>query len=204
MAVPKLPDLTPERVVQLLDALLANADTLLTSALAVLNLGHVALARSLAILGMEESGKAIAVHERRVEMTSAPDGEPFRLGEHIEGKKQDEQEAGVSPAAGEDVASMKGNRWADPPPEIQEVITRLVESMKAGIPGEPLNNAAYCFNPPGADRSPFRNLGKPGYEAETRELIALKEELDRRDEERVAAVLLQVGCRLPRAHAWRE
>ncbi len=282
MAVPKLPDLTPERVVQLQDALLANADTLLTSAMAVLDLGHVALARSLAILGLEESGKAIAVHERRVEMTSAPEGEPFRcawldelwgdhqkklekvhqflvlerywfgtehadpaenaatlgtikawsrrhdnskkrgfyvdlgksgtikappdvadedalrdviahvhqigwqlrLGEHIEGKKQDEQEAGVSPAAGEDVASMKGNRWANSPPEIQEVITRLVESMKEGIRGEPLNNAAYRFNPPGADRSPFRNLGKPGYEAETRELIALKEELDRRDEER--------------------
>jgi hypothetical protein len=33
------------------DALLANTDTLLDSALAVLDLGHVALARSLAILG---------------------------------------------------------------------------------------------------------------------------------------------------------
>lgn len=282
MPARKLPDLTPERVVQLQDALLENADTLLTSALAVLDLGRVALARSLAILGLEESGKAIAVHERRVEMTSAPEGEPFRcawldelwgdhqkklekvhqflvlerywfgtgpsdpvenaatlgtikawsrrhdsskkrgfyvdlgkagtikappdvadedalrdviahvhqigwqlrLGEHIEGKKQDEQEAGVPPAAGEDVAWIKDNRWADSPPEIQEVITRLVESMKEGIPCEPLNNAAYRFNPPGADRSPFRNLGKPGYEAETRELIALKEELDRREEER--------------------
>jgi hypothetical protein len=111
-------------------------------------------------------------------------GWQIRLGEHIEGKKQDEQEAGVPPAAGEDVASMKGNRWAELPTEIQGVISRLVESMKAGIPGEPLNNATYRFNPPGADRNPFRNLGKPGYEAETRELIALKEELGRRDEER--------------------
>jgi AbiV family abortive infection protein len=50
------------------DALLANAHSLLTSALAVLDLGNVALARSLAILGLEESGKAIAVHNRRVEM----------------------------------------------------------------------------------------------------------------------------------------
>lgn len=39
----KLPDLTPEQVVRLQDALLANADALLTSALAVLNLGNVAL-----------------------------------------------------------------------------------------------------------------------------------------------------------------
>lgn len=74
----RLPDLTPEQVVRLQDALLANADTLLTSALAVLDLEHIALARSLAILGLEESGKAIAVHERRVAMGYAPEGETFR------------------------------------------------------------------------------------------------------------------------------
>lgn len=78
MDIRKLPDLTPAQVVALMDALLANADTLLTTALTVLEKGQVPLARSLAILGMEESGKAIAVHERRVEMTAAPDGEPFR------------------------------------------------------------------------------------------------------------------------------
>ncbi len=283
MAIRKLPDLTPEGVVQLQDALLANADTLLTSALAVLDLGHIALARSLAILGLEESGKAISVHERRVQMTSVPEGEPFRcswldelwvshdkklekvhyflvselywfgtepadpaedvailgtikawsrrhnhskqrgfyvdlgkagaimaptavanedalreviahvhqigwqlrLGEHIEGKKQDEQEAGVPPADDRNLAWTASRPRRDKlPPEVQESLSRLVESMKVGIPGEPLNNAAYRFNPPTADRSPFRNLGKPGYEAETRELIALKEELDRTDEER--------------------
>ncbi len=74
----KLPDLSSAQVVQLQDALLANADALLTSALAVLDLGHVALARSLAILGLEDSGKAIAIHERRVQMAHAPEGEPFR------------------------------------------------------------------------------------------------------------------------------
>lgn len=47
-------------------ALLANADRLLTHALGVLELGDVGLARSLAILGMEDSAKAIAIHERRV------------------------------------------------------------------------------------------------------------------------------------------
>jgi hypothetical protein len=54
--------------------------------------------------------------------------------------------------------------------------------MTVGIPGEPLNNPAYRFNRPGADRSPFRNLGKPGYEAETREQLLMKEELDRKAE----------------------
>lgn len=77
----KLPGLSSAQVVQLQDALLANADALLTSALAVLDLRHVALARSLAILGLEEFGKAIAIHERRVQMAHAPEGEPFKVRE---------------------------------------------------------------------------------------------------------------------------
>jgi AbiV family abortive infection protein len=278
MPLRKLPDLTPERVRQLQVALLANADALLTSALSVLDLGHVALARSLAILGLEESGKAIAVHGRRVQMTAAPEGEPFRcswldelwashqkklervhlflvnehywfgsesadpaenaaalgtikawsrrhdrskqrgfyvdlgrtgtikapsdvadddalrdviahvhqigwqlrLGEHIEGKRQDEQEAGMPPADADHLAGMASRPlWSGSPPEVQEVISHLVESMKEDVPGEPLNNAAYRFNPPGADRCAFPNGGKRGYEAETRELRHLEEELDR-------------------------
>lgn len=279
MAVRKLPDLTPERVVQLQDALLANADALLTSALAVLDLGHVALARSLAILGLEESGKAIAVHERRVQMTSAPEGEPFRcawldelwashqrkleavhgflltepywfgqppdydrnaahlrtlrawarrhdrskqrgfyvdlgktgavlapagfadegalrdviahvhqigwqlrLGEHIEGKRQDEQEQGSPPADPKIVEWLEGAPTGESPPYLRRIAAQTREWLSESIPGEPLNNAAYRFNPPGVDRTPFRNVGEPGYEAETRELLALMEELDRRGE----------------------
>lgn len=56
---------------------MANADRLLSCSLAVLGLDKVGLARSLAILGMEESGKAIVIHERRVQMAYAPEGEPF-------------------------------------------------------------------------------------------------------------------------------
>jgi AbiV family abortive infection protein len=277
VAVRKLPDLTPDQVVRLQDALLANSDALLTSALAVLDLGHAVLARSVAILGLEESGKAIAVHERRVSMGYAPDGEPFRcdrldelwashqkklekvhsflveepywfdvqppdpdenaaylgtikawarrhdrsklrgfyvdlsktgdvlaptdvadeealraviahvhqigwqlrLGEHIEGKRQDEKERGIPAMNPEATEWLTGDPEGDSPPYLRSIAHRLRESMKEGIPGEPLNNAAYRFNPPSADRSPFRNLGKPGYEAETRELLLMKEELDR-------------------------
>lgn len=78
MAIRELPDLSPAQVVRLVDALLANADALLMSALKVLDLEHVALAQSLTVLGLEESGKAIAVHERRVQIVHAPEGEPFR------------------------------------------------------------------------------------------------------------------------------
>lgn len=263
-----LPDLTPKQVVALQDSLLANADALLTSALAVLDLGNVALARSLAILGLEESGKAIAVHERRVRIVDEPEGTTFRcdeldalwsshtkkleavhtfleeerywfgegppdyeanasalgaikrwasknntakqrgfyvdldskgdalspmdvadidalrsviervhqigwqlrLGEHIEGKRQDEEEEGVPPATDEELASMS-ELWAGEEDE------ELLQAFREGSQGEPLNNAQYRFNPPGEDRSPFRNMGKPGYEAETREVLRLAERL---------------------------
>lgn len=49
-------------VQELEDALLSNADRLLTSALAVLEADNVALSRSLVILALEESGKAIGLH----------------------------------------------------------------------------------------------------------------------------------------------
>lgn len=276
MALRRLPDLTPEQVVQMQDALLANANTLLTSALALLDLGNVALARSLAILGLEESGKAIAVHERRVEMGFMTDGETFRseqldelwashqkkletvhrflveepywfdvqspdpnenaaylgtikswarrhdrskqrgfyvdlgktgevlapsevadeaalreviarvhqigwqlrLGEHIEGKRQDEKEAGLPTIADDDLAWLAVDEDNDADDALRNFHADLTRSTQEGIPGEPLPNAAYRFNPPAADRSPFRNLGKPGYEAETRELMRLARDLE--------------------------
>ncbi len=73
-----LPDnLDSEQVVGLQDALLANADRLLRAALTALDEEDAALARSLGILAMEESGKAIALHERRVDMAHCPEGEVF-------------------------------------------------------------------------------------------------------------------------------
>ncbi len=100
-------------------------------------------------------------------------GWQLRLGEHIEGKQQDQQEQG-SPSADPEMLE-----WLERP----EARTPrwLLDSMREGILGKPLNNAAYRFNPSGADRSPFRNLDKPGYEAETRELLRLAEELDQQE-----------------------
>lgn len=281
MAVRRLPDLSPVQVVRLQDALLANANTLLTSALALLDLGHVALARSLAILGLEESGKAIAVHERRVEMCHIAEGEPFRcdrldelwgshekkleavhrflveerywfgvepsdpdenaaylgtirswarrrdrskqrgfyvglgktgevmapsdvsddadmreviarvhqigwqlrLGEHIEGKRQDEKAAGLPPLNDDDLAWLAVDESEELDDVAKEFRADLQRSLREGVPGESLPNAAYRFNPPDADRSPFRNVGKPGYEAETRELMRLARDLRQEDDE---------------------
>ncbi len=70
-------DLSPTQVVALQDVLLANADRLLRAALTALNAEDASLARPLAILGMEESGKAIALHERRAMMAYVPEGEAF-------------------------------------------------------------------------------------------------------------------------------
>ncbi|WP_323099391.1 AbiV family abortive infection protein [Intrasporangium sp. YIM S08009] len=60
-----------------MDALLANADRLLSGAATLLASGEVALARSIGILGAEESGKAIAIFQRRVKMATEPEGAPF-------------------------------------------------------------------------------------------------------------------------------
>lgn len=271
MPIRKLPDLTPEQVVSLQDALLANANSLFEAALSLLDLGQVALARSLAILGLEESGKAIAIHDRRVKIAHEPEGTPFRcdsldalwasheqklnkvyefllwerywfgersypdenaemlgtikrwaqrhdnlkkrgfyveldatgkplapsdlsdedsllsvlryvhqigwqlrLGEHIEGKKQDEQEAEIPAWTAEDAEWVLGLPGLVDNPAALEAF-----SPHEALPGTPLTNAAYRFNPPGADRSPFRNLGRPGYEAEDRELAGMAEELER-------------------------
>lgn len=70
-------DLSATQVIALQDALLFNADRLLQAALAMLEIENVPLARSLAILGMEESGKAIALHKRRVQMAREPEAAAF-------------------------------------------------------------------------------------------------------------------------------
>ncbi|MGP5077947.1 AbiV family abortive infection protein [Brachybacterium alimentarium] len=257
-----------EPVIALQDALLANADRLLREALAALDEGDSPLARSLGILGMEESGKAIALHERRVGMAHSPEGEAFvndrlkklwrehhlkldivhrflaeeqywfgvkpsdpeenaemlgtiekwkrehnsfkqrgfyvdvspegelltpedaaapgavreviehvhqigwqlRLGEHIEGRRQEDHERSVPPATEEEIENMRRlTRRIDP-----EMAERLLESMREGSEGTPINNASYGFT---LSSEPFGNVGRPGYEAQDRELQALWERL---------------------------
>lgn len=265
-----LPPLTAAQVVRLQDALLSNADRLLTSALAVLDKGNVGLARSLAILGLEESGKAIAIHQRRVDMAYAPEGEPFvdtrleslwashhrklklvhdflvqepywfdtqpsdpeenrawlgeieewarnhnmlkqrgfyvdidaekgvltpadasdedslrevighvhqigwqlRLGEHIVAKQQEESAAAIPPATEDKIEEMR-NAFS----KVDEaIVEEMLDGMREGTEGTPLHNDAYRLRLPEPGSDPFANLGKPGYEAETRELMRLAEE----------------------------
>lgn len=266
-----LPNLSPDRVIELMDALLANAARLLRASVAVYETGDFALAHSLAVLAIEESGKAIAVHERRIAMVRLPQGEPFRcndldelwanhdrklqkvydflvredywfdtepsdpdanarllgsmrawsrrqnraklhglyvdigktgdllepatdkddgdfadviarvhqigwqirLGEHIEGKAQDQREAGVAPSRKSSLAFHRAANRESVDEQVRETLREIAAWALEGTPGEELNNAEYRFNPPGADRSPFRNVGNRGYEAETLELAAL-------------------------------
>ncbi len=270
-----LPPLTPAQVVRLQDELLANADRLLMSAVAVLDLGHVGLARSLAILGMEESGKAIAIHRRRVEIAYAPEGEPFvntalrklwadhqaklklvhdflvqeqywfgtepsdpeansdwlgdiedwtcrhnvlkqrgfyvdvteqdgvltpadasdeaslrevishvhqigwqiRLGEHIEAKQQAEMARDVPPASEESIEQMRAALGNSSLGDSSDFSEQVLDGMRRGRAGTKWNNDGYRLHLPGAGSDPFANLGKPGYEAETRELLQLADQL---------------------------
>ncbi|NHC24123.1 AbiV family abortive infection protein [Nocardioides sp. IC4_145] len=185
----------------------------------------------MAILGLEESGKAIAVHEGRVQMTSTPEGEPFRcswldelwashqqklekvhgfllmepywfgqppdydenatflgtirawarghdrskqrgfyvdlgktgaimappdvadegalrdvighvhqigwqlrLGEHIEGKRQDEQEQGHPPMDPKTLDWLEGSDGRDSSPYLRRIAKRMRESLSEGVP----------------------------------------------------------------------
>ena len=265
----QLPDLTGPQVVELQDALLSNADRLLTAALAVLEVDNVALSRSLVILALEESGKAIALHQRRVQIAYAPEGEPFvndrlnelwanhkkklelvhqfladeqywfaaeppdpeanaaylgavkrwaerhdkfkqrgfyvdvsksgqtmtpakiddepslrtvvehvhqigwqlRLGEHIEAISQAESAAAILPASEADIEQAR-QLYIDAGFD-QDMIDELQASQRAGRPGHVLNNDAYRLHLPVAGSDPLANFGKPGHEAESRELLRL-------------------------------
>lgn len=282
-AVPRLPlpQLTPDQVVALFDALLSNADALLNAAALLLERDDVALARSLAILGLEESGKAIALHERRVAIAHAPEGEPFvderlallwssharkleavfaflredqywfgtgpseptadlvlntirdwaneknqhkqhgfyvdvdasgvihapqdaverdavadvldrvhqigwqlRLGQHIEAKSQADYARAGEPAS-EDEIRTSAELYTDAglaPEEIADII----DGMRQGVPGHELHNDGYRYLLRGPGSSPFENVGKPGYEAQDRELWRIWMErfgVDQREED---------------------
>lgn len=74
---PRLPNLAPNQVSRLFDSLLENADSLLVTADQVLSAGRSSLGRSLAILGLEELGKAIAIFERRIAIAYETEGSDF-------------------------------------------------------------------------------------------------------------------------------
>jgi AbiV family abortive infection protein len=268
----RLPPLSAEQVVKLQDGLLANANRLLESALTILDGGQVALARSLAILGMEESGKAIALHERRVMIAYESEGASFvtealealwsshpeklkkvheflveekywfgteasdpeanaaalgairrwtqrhdsikqrgfyvdidgignpleptgvgdvetvravishvhqigwqlRLGEHIEAKAQAQAEEEI-PAADEAEIEEMRSTLKSLEPDMRE---RMLCNMRIAQPGRKLANDAYRLKLPSEKTNPLAKMGRPGYEAETRELLNLAAEID--------------------------
>lgn len=269
-----LPPLSPAQVVELQDELLANADRLLSSALAVLESGGVGLARSLAILGMEESGKAIAIHQRRTEIAHEPEGAPFvnewlqklwsnhrsklelvhdflvnedywfdteppdpdenrawlgeielwapkhnllkqrgfyvdvdaqlgvlvpdtdsdpeslrrvidhvheigwqlRLGEHIIAKQQRSGAEAVPPSSDEEIEQMR-EIFNSVEGFDEKQLEQILDSMRQGRGPQPLNNDGYRLHLPGPEANPFANVGKRGYEAQTRELERLAAEI---------------------------
>lgn len=103
-------------------------------------------------------------------------GWQLRLGEHIEGRRQEDQTQDIPPATEEEIEEMRS--WRDSlAPEAAEA---LFESMRQGTKGEQPNNAAYGSTLPA---SPFENTGRPSYEAQDRELLALKMRIDAEEAE---------------------
>jgi AbiV family abortive infection protein len=268
-----LAPLSPVQVVSLFDELLANADRLLTSALLILDSGSVGLARSLAILGLEESGKAIAIHRRRAQMAYEPEGTPFvdarleklwadhklklktaydllvaeeywfdtqppvpeanrawlgeieawsrqhnllkqrgfyvdfdaedgvlapdsdgdeeslklvidhihqigwqlRLGEHIVAKQQEESARAIPPAAAQDIARTR--QLLTEAGVDESMLEGICDALRQGRDAIVLNNNDYRHHLAPPQGNPFATLGQRGYEAQTRELQRLAEEI---------------------------
>ena len=98
-------------------------------------------------------------------------GWQLRLGEHIEGRRQESTERSIPPATDEELDGMRDAlRGVDP-----AMAADILAGMKEGCPGEPVSNAAYGFQLPA---NSLETLGRPGYEAQTREVTALAAELD--------------------------
>lgn len=55
-----------------------------------------------------------------------------------------------------------------------EIAEQIIESMRQGTKGTKVAIATYSFTLP---ENPFENIGRPGYEAQDRELAALAEDL---------------------------
>ena len=98
-------------------------------------------------------------------------GWQLRLGEHIEGKRQLEQQRDVSPASEEEIEEMRSVMHGVDP----EIVEEIVELMRVGTTGVKLHNTGYAFVLP---QNPFENVGRPGYEAQDRELWALVQDME--------------------------
>lgn len=86
-------------------------------------------------------------------------------------KRRLEQEREVPPASDEEVDRTRAAlRCVDP-----QLAKRILESRGEDKKGEADDLAAYAFHLP---ENPFETVGRPGYEAEERELAALVERLE--------------------------
>ncbi|WP_218682634.1 AbiV family abortive infection protein [Microbacterium sp. BF1] len=103
-------------------------------------------------------------------------GWQLRLGEHIEGKQRLESERDIPPASEDEIADMKASLKSVDSRHTE----RIIASMRRGTQGTKLNNAEYAFTLPD---NPFDTVGRPGYEAQDRELRALIERLDHEEQQ---------------------
>ncbi|GAB3163311.1 hypothetical protein GCM10027258_83470 [Amycolatopsis stemonae] len=113
----------------------------------------------------EESLRQVIGHVHQI-------GWQLRLGEHIVAKQQAEMAESI-PSATEDRIEQARRRYGSLPGIDADVVDEIIRLRRAGKQGTSLNNDAYRLRLPGPGSNPFATMGKPGYEAETRELLRL-------------------------------
>jgi hypothetical protein len=117
----------------------------------------------------EESLRQVIDHVHQI-------GWQLRLGEHIVAKQQNERAVAIPPAT-EDAIEQMQKTVSNAPGVDKTLVEDIIDSMRQGTEATRLNNDDYRLRLPGPGSNPFANLGKPGYEAETRELMRLAEEI---------------------------
>ncbi|WP_280491512.1 hypothetical protein [Nocardia asiatica] len=100
-------------------------------------------------------------------------GWQLRLGEHIEAEQQAELAEPTPPASSENIEKVRRLLMNTTGDGFDET---TLDVLRRGRPGMTLNNEAYRLGLPSPGSDPFEKMGKPGYEAQTRELLRLGEE----------------------------
>jgi hypothetical protein len=117
----------------------------------------------------EESLRQVIDHVHQI-------GWQLRLGEHIVAKQQEEMARAIPPASEADIEWIR-EAYRKAPGVDESMVEKIIDGMRQGSEAKPLNNDAYRLRLHEPDNKPFANMGKPGYEAQTRELLRLAERI---------------------------
>jgi hypothetical protein len=123
--------------------------------------------------GDEESLRLVIDHIHQI-------GWQLRLGEHIVAKQQEESARAIPPPAEDDIARTRQTLVDAGVGE--SMLEGICDALAQGRDAIVLNNNGYRHRLRSPESNPFATLGQRGYEAQTRELQRMAEEIGLRSD----------------------